>query len=61
MLSLSEIFAGIIDNPFTPRFYKELQDYYNRSGMDNEAKALSFLISKKFDEKNDNTSGGEKQ
>ena len=41
---------GIIENPHSPKYYKELCLYYNHIGRHNEAEAIIHLIETKFNE-----------
>ncbi len=54
-MKLLNILADLIKTPHAPRFYRQLQDYYNNIGMYNEATALSLLIEQRFPENNDST------
>jgi len=51
---------GILENPFSPRYYREMIEYYNQKGMQHEAEAFKFLIGKKFDEKTKDYHNNEK-
>jgi hypothetical protein len=51
-MNLPDMFVGVLDNPYSPRYYRELIAYYTEKGMNNEAEAFKMLIRKKFDEKN---------
>ena len=44
----------MVEKPFVPKFYKDLQSYYTSKGMKNEANAFEYLLKEKF--KNDNSS-----
>lgn len=60
-MRIPEILLGIAENPFSPRYYKELMQHYRAMGMSHEAEAVDHLIRAKFHEKTDGRSGGEKQ
>jgi hypothetical protein len=51
LLKISDIMLGIIENPHSPKYYKELCLYYNHIGRYNEAEAIIHLIETKFNEK----------
>jgi len=44
----------MIDKPFAPKFYKDLQHYYESKGMKNEAEAFEHLAKVRFDDNNSN-------
>jgi hypothetical protein len=52
-MELTQIFLSILDKPEVPRFYRELQTYYQKSNMSEEAQAIGFLVEKKFEKKNE--------
>lgn len=60
-MRISEILLGIAENPFSPRYYKELMQHYRAAGMNHEAEAVDHLMRAKFHEKTDGRRGGEKQ
>lgn len=47
----------MINKPFAPKFYKDLQNYYKNKGMQNEADAFEYLMKVRFHANNthDNT------
>jgi hypothetical protein len=47
----------MMDKPFAPKFYKDLQTYYRNKGMKNEADAFEHLMRTRFDDNDphDNT------
>ena len=55
-MQLHEIFLSILDKPHIPRFYRELQNFYNDAKMYDESSAIVFLIENKFGKKNENPS-----
>ena len=52
-MELYQILINLVKHPSAPRFYRELRDYYLKSGMFNEAAAFDRLLEHKFGEKND--------
>ena len=57
MLQVFKILRDMINKPFAPKFYKDLQNYYRNKGMENEAKAFEYLMEIRFNDNNshDNT------
>lgn len=53
IMELSKILENLISNPFSPKTYRELRDYYLAQGMVNEAEAFSLLLYQKFREISD--------
>lgn len=53
-MDVYKIIANIANNPLIPRHYRELRDYYERTGKKELALAFSSLIEHKFG-KNDST------
>lgn len=53
-MDIYRIVASIANNPLFPRHYRELRDYYERTGKQELALAFSYLIEHKFG-KNDST------
>ena len=43
-----QIYNSMIEKPNVPKFYRELQAYYQEHGMLQEAKAVGSLIENKF-------------
>lgn len=64
-MNLNEIILEILDKPSVPKFYRELQAKYLELNKSEEAKAISNLIEKKFNKKDeqkpDNTDNHSKQ
>lgn len=54
LLKLFNLLTDMVEKPFVPKFYKDLQSYYESKGMKNEADAFEYLLKEKF--KNDNSS-----
>lgn len=54
-MEIYQILLAILDKPDAPKFYRELRNHYQTNGMQHEASAISYLIEKKFDKKDDNT------
>jgi hypothetical protein len=65
MIELTKIFSSILDKPDVPKFYRDLQSYYHKNNMAQEASAIGFLIENKFgknyDKSSDSPDYGEKQ
>jgi len=57
LLKLFKIFSDMIDKPFAPKFYKDLQTYYRNKDMKNEADAFEHLMRIRFhdNDSHDNT------
>jgi|694.fasta_scaffold00503_42 hypothetical protein len=53
-MEILQIFGALIDKPDVPRFYRELQHYYQKNNMLHEASSVSFLIENKFGKNNEN-------
>jgi hypothetical protein len=53
-MDIYRIVANIANNPLIPKHYRELRDYYERTGNHELALAFSYLIEHKFS-KNDST------
>ena len=49
-MSISDIFAKLIDRPNTPKVYRELRDYYKSAGLSDEANAFTYLLKELFHE-----------
>lgn len=56
LLKLFKLFSDMIDKPFAPKFYKDLQTYYRNNSMKNEADAFDYLMRIRF---HDNDSHGD--
>jgi len=50
-MDLYQILVAILDKPGVPKFYRELRNHYQNSGMLHESSAISHLIEKKFEKK----------
>lgn len=50
MNEISNIYLNLIKNPFIPKIYRELRDYYKSIGMDNESNAFVYLLKIKYNE-----------
>lgn len=55
IMELPQILSNILEKPWVPRFYRELQSHYINNNMMEEAQAIAFLIEKKFEKKNEVT------
>lgn len=60
-MRISDILVGILENPFSPRYYKEMMVYYKEKGMTHEAEALQYLLKQKFHEKTDDSHSHEER
>ncbi len=47
-MDIYKIMISLLDNPFAPKFYRELRDYYAKTGKINESLAFDHLIEQKF-------------
>lgn len=52
-MEISQIFASILDKPDAPKFYRELQSYYHKKNLTDEALAIGFLLENKFGKNNE--------
>jgi hypothetical protein len=50
MKDISNLYLNLIKNPFVPKIYRELCDYYQNANMENESKAFSNFLYLKFNE-----------
>lgn len=50
MNKFSYLYLNLIKNPFIPKIYRELCDYYSHMGMVNEAEAFRNLLKEKYNE-----------
>jgi len=55
-MELSKIFSSLLEKPDVPKFYRDLQSYYHKNNMTQEASALGFLIENKFGKNNGKSS-----
>jgi|694.fasta_scaffold106166_6 hypothetical protein len=58
-MEISQIFASMLDKPDAPKFYRELQSYYQKKNLNDEALAIGFLLENKFGKNNEQSSDGE--
>lgn len=58
-MEISQIFASILDKPDAPKFYRELQSYYQKKNLTDEALAIGFLLENKFGKNNEQSFDGE--
>jgi hypothetical protein len=54
-MDIYKIFLDILDKPFAPKCYRELRKYYLSKDLLQEADAISYLIEKKFEKKDEIT------
>jgi hypothetical protein len=52
-MELHEIFLAILDKPDVPKFYRELRNHYQSINKLQEASAISYLLKKKFEKKDE--------
>lgn len=50
-----QIIIDILDKPDAPKCYRTLKEYFKDCNMHQEASAIDFLIEKKFDKNNHDT------
>ena len=55
-MDIANIFSSILDKPDVPKFYRELQSYYQKNNLHNESLAIGFLLENKFGKKNEESS-----
>ena len=55
-MDIAKIFSSILDKPDIPKFYRELQSYYQKNNMLNESLSIGFLLENKFGKKNEESS-----
>lgn len=48
MIEPTKIFSSILEKPDVPKFYRDLQSYYDKNNMIQESSAIGFLIENKF-------------
>lgn len=52
-MEISQIFSSILEKPDVPKFYRELQSYYQKNNLIDEALAIGFLLENKFGKNNE--------
>ena len=55
-MQINDIFIAILDKPFTPRHYRELQKHYSTHNLADEAAVIAYLVENKFEKKNEDPS-----
>lgn len=49
-MDIGYILANLVKNPFAPRFYRQLKEYFLSISKKNEAEAVDFLLKTRFGE-----------
>ena len=52
-MQIYKILIEIIEKPHASKFYRDLRNYYKKEKMFDESGAIDYLISQKFEDKDD--------
>jgi len=50
-MEIYQILISLLERPDSPKYYRELRDYYQKLGLENETEAITYLIERKFNNK----------
>lgn len=51
-MEIYQILFSLLEIPDSPKYYRELRDYYKKANLENEADAIDYLIKEKFEKTN---------
>ena len=49
-MNIDKIYISLLNNPCTPKVYRDLREYYYSAGMYDEAEGFALLLKEEFNE-----------